>query len=114
MCPGCGGVAIRAEHLARVHEHEKALEMLLKLPKRGLPLFSSGLTYALNRLRQYQRAIKERKLDGNIKSLNALGVALGRYAGYIDVTRPILTFMGTNPLKPSHPPDEIRRLRAHS
>ena len=93
---------ILAEHLARLGEHKKALATLVELPKRGLPFFSSGLTYALNRLRQYKRAVEKGDLAGDIKPLNALGAALGRYAGYIDVTRPKLTFMGTNPLRPSH------------
>jgi len=96
------GVVILAEHLARLGEHKKALATLVELPKRGLPFFSSGLTYALNRLRQYKRAVEKGDLAGDIKPLNALGAALGRYAGYIDVTRPKLTFMGTNPLRPSH------------
>jgi ElaB/YqjD/DUF883 family membrane-anchored ribosome-binding protein len=44
---------IRAEHLARLGSHEEALALFLDLPTRGLPLFSDGLTYAIDRLRSY-------------------------------------------------------------
>jgi hypothetical protein len=104
------GVVILAEHLARLGEHERALAILLELPHRGLPFFSSGLTYALNRLRQYQRAVEQGKLAGEITRLNTLDTALCRYAGYIDVTRPILTFAGTDPLMPSHRLGALPRL----
>src|SRR2546423_15128052 len=44
------GAAIRGEHLARMGQHDEALDAFLTLPSRGLPLFSDGLAYAVNRL----------------------------------------------------------------
>jgi hypothetical protein len=95
------GIVIYAEHLARVGDHQQALEKLLELPQRGLPLFSSGLTYAVNRLRQYRRPLEEGGLAGDMAALDALSKALERYAGFVDVTDPILKFMGTNSRKPT-------------
>jgi hypothetical protein len=98
------GIVVFAEHLARVGEHQQALAKLLELPHRGLPFFSSGLTYAVNRLRVYRGALEKGKLTGDLASLDALSTAFERYAGFVDVTRPILTFMGADPRKPTHPP----------
>ena len=47
------GAIIRAEHLAREGDHEEAAERLLALKERGLPIFSDGLSYAINLLDQY-------------------------------------------------------------
>jgi hypothetical protein len=98
------GIAIVVEHLARLGEHQEALNKLLELPERGLPFFTSGLTYAMNRLRQYRRAVENKKLSGDEKAIDRVSRRLERYAGFIDVTRPILTFMGSDPRKPSHSP----------
>jgi hypothetical protein len=108
------GVVILAEHLARVGEHERALETLMQLSQRGLPFFSSELTYVLNRLRQYERAVAERKLPGDMRGLKALSKVVGRYSGYIDVNRPILTFAGSDPLKPSHRSAALRDLSGNA
>jgi hypothetical protein len=47
------GLVARAEHLARIGEHEQAVGLLRRLPKHGLPALSIGLTYAADRLRTY-------------------------------------------------------------
>jgi hypothetical protein len=74
---------------------------LIKLPERGLPFFVPGLTYAVNRLRQYRGPVRRKILSGNADIIDKLCIALQRYAGFVDITRPILTFAGSNPLKPS-------------
>jgi hypothetical protein len=98
------GVVILAEHLARVGKHQEALDTLMELPKRGLPFFTSGFTYAVNRLRHYRPVLESKEnpeLTGDLAAVEKLYAALERYAGYVDVTRPILTFMGADPLRPS-------------
>jgi hypothetical protein len=102
------GVVILAEHLARVGKHQEALDTLMELPKRGLPFFTSGMTYAVNRLRHYRRVLENKKLTGDLAAVGRLFAALERYAGYVDVTRPILTFMGANPLRPSRKPGSLQ------
>lgn len=101
------GIVILAEHLARVGDHGQALAVLLELPQRGLPFFTSGLTFAVNRLRQYRRAVEKGTLAGDITMLNSISMALERYAGLVDVTNPILSFMGADPLKPTHRPGSL-------
>ena len=106
------GVVIYAEHLARVGEHQQALERFLELPKRGLPFTSSGLTYALNRLRQYEPTIEKGLLKGDLKVVRGLVETLGRFCTFVDITRPLLTFTGNNPLRPSR--NTVTRFRGAS
>jgi len=47
------GLAIRGEHLAMLGKHEEALDIFSQLRERGVPLFSTGLSYAVERLRLY-------------------------------------------------------------
>ena len=48
------GLVIRGEHLARLGQHDEALESFVEIPVRGVPAFSMGIVFAVNRLRQYQ------------------------------------------------------------
>jgi hypothetical protein len=81
--------AIRGEHLARLGEHEQALEMFVALADRGLPAFTDGLSYALDRLRLYleagdfARAIVDRA--GQVLELLKL------LAPIVDFGKPVLT-----------------------
>ena len=56
------GAAVRGEHLARIGEHRKALQAFCALRERGLPYFSDGLNYAVDRLRRYQ-SLGEKHFD---------------------------------------------------
>jgi hypothetical protein len=98
------GVVILAEHLARIGKHQDALTTLMSLPERGLPFTSSGLTYALNRLRQYQPLIAKDKLHADSSAVDDLIAALAHYANFVDIARVILAFTGSDPLKPSRIP----------
>jgi hypothetical protein len=104
------GVVILAEHLARVGEHQEALNTLMQLPERGLPFFTSGFSYAVNRLRQYCAVLEngKSKLTGDLTAVESLHAALERYAGLVDVTRPIFTFTGANPVRPSREPGSLQ------
>ena len=46
--------AIYAEHLARLGKHAEAVRAFNQLLDRGLPMFSDGVSYALDRLRLYR------------------------------------------------------------
>jgi hypothetical protein len=48
------GLVIRGEHLARLGQHDEALDSFAGIPGRGVPAFSMGVVLAVNRLRQYQ------------------------------------------------------------
>jgi hypothetical protein len=98
------GVVILAEHLARIGKHQDALTTLMRLPERGLPFTSSGLTYALNRLRQYEHLIAKDRLHADSAAVDDLIAALARYGNFVDISRVILTFAGSGPLKPSRAP----------
>ena len=99
------GLAIRAEHQARRGRHREALDHLLALPERGLPLYSDGLVYATNRLRLYQNQFAKSELEEAQRSkVEDLLARLQNYASYTNFKKPITTFTG---LDPSHPDDRL-------
>ena len=100
------GPAIRGEHLARVGRHREALELFLKLPQRGLPFFSDGLSYAVDRLRLYVQ-VGRGKEGGELGDLGAAEevlTRLHRYCNYANFRRPILSFTGLDPTAPDAAP----------
>jgi hypothetical protein len=93
------GVAIHAELLARSGEHEEALELLLRLPERGLPVFSDGLSYAIDRLAVY--AGDGADLDSKQQATAAeLLVTLRRFAAFTDFGQPLIHYTGQDPNRP--------------
>jgi hypothetical protein len=96
------GAAIWGEHLARLGRHKEALEVFLELPKRGLPFFSEGLSYAVDRLRVYvtlgEVEFGADKAAGAARALELLQ----QFTPYADFGKPVLTYTG---LDPAHPDD---------
>lgn len=94
------GAAILGEHLARLGKHEEALPVFLELPSRGLPIFSDGLSYAIDRLRLYSTT------DDTGFKVEARSVAhtvlkqLQRFAPFVDFRKILLTFTGVDPSNP--------------
>jgi hypothetical protein len=88
------GAAIRGEHLAREGRHEEALACLMKLDERGLPAFSDGLGYAVNRLTLYVRS----GMGG--EEGKKLLRELSAYALVADFRRTFTTFPGADPNNP--------------
>jgi hypothetical protein len=88
------GAAICGEHLAREGKHEEALARLIKLGERGLPTFSDGLGYAVNRLTLYT----ESGMGGH--EAKELLRELSSYALVADFRRTFTTFSGVDPNNP--------------
>jgi hypothetical protein len=98
------GAAIWGEHLARLGRHDEALAVFLELPKRGLPFFSEGLSYAIDRLRVYESlGVKESATETVARATLALE-QLQRFIPYADFGRPILTYTGLDPTRPDDSP----------
>jgi hypothetical protein len=66
------GLVIFAEHLAWSGRHLEALRQLLKIPERGLPLFSFGLSRAIDRLRLYASSLSDGGLSADEKTTEAV------------------------------------------
>ena len=96
------GAAIRGEHLARSGEHFGACQAFLKLSARGLPFFTEGLSYALERLRIYtQNNTRPNKLSSDdVMSAERLLNRLRAFAPYIDFDCTYVTYTGQDPSSP--------------
>ena len=85
------GLVVRAEHLARLGQHEAAAELLRQLPQRGVPALSVGLDYAVDRLRTYSAFWPDDdRLRRTLESLT-------RYALATDFAAPVTTFTALAP-----------------
>jgi hypothetical protein len=96
------GAAIRAEHLARAGKHREALAAMLQLRDRGLPIFTEGFSFALDRLRLYtaQGTNPPGATAAEIDSATELLTQLSRFATYVDFDRTYLTYTGETPDHP--------------
>ncbi|MGH9970325.1 MAG: hypothetical protein ACREBG_21390 [Pyrinomonadaceae bacterium] len=102
------GAAIRGEHLTRRGKHKEALAAFLELSKRGLPLFSDGLTYAVDRLRLYTNLKETFTEEGQLDQARTLLQRLQRFADCADFREPFTTFTGLIPHEPdSNPLEEV-------
>lgn len=95
---------IHGEYLARLGRHREALALLTNLASRGIPCFSDGLSYAVDRLRLYT------KYGGDSFTVTETYLAktalarLEEFVSFADLERSILTYTG---LDPSHPDAEL-------
>jgi hypothetical protein len=87
------GSAIRGEHLARMGEHTQALEVFLELHDRGLPMFTDGFAFALDRLRLYLEAGLPTAPEQH-SAARALLEKLKRIAPAVDDGSPVLVIVG--------------------
>jgi hypothetical protein len=95
------GLAIRGEHLARLGEHEQALTVFLEMPTRGLPIFSDGFSYVIDRLRLYISVGESHFEATQLCQARELFECLQRFATFVDFTKPMLAFTGVDPLTPN-------------
>ncbi|MER8583171.1 hypothetical protein NKG95_31530 [Mesorhizobium sp. M1423] len=87
------GLCIRAEVLARRGDHRGALDLLYELPLRGLPMFTPGLRFALDRLSGYRNAAAGRHFDrAESEKIGAVLDRLYRTASNANFDRPVLNF----------------------
>lgn len=98
------GAAVWGEHLARRGRHREALDVFLGLPRRGLPLFSEGLSYAVERLRVYESLGAKEFGAAKAKRAGAALELLRRFVPYADFGRPVLTYTGLDPTQPDDSP----------
>jgi hypothetical protein len=94
------GVAIRGEHLARVGKHKEALDVFLQLSERGLPIFSDGLSYAVDRLRVCVKLGEKYFKDDKLEEARKLLEKLQQFASLADFREPLTTFTGLTPDAP--------------
>lgn len=98
------GAVLRGEHLARTGEHASALDSFLQLADRGLPIFTDGFSFALDRLRLYLQ-VKEAPFSHEQREQAArLFERLSAFAPYVDFTQPMLTYTGRKPDEPGSQP----------
>lgn len=106
------GVAIRGEHLARLGEHEQAMTVFLELPSRGLPIFSDGFSYVIDRLRLYISVGESHFQASQLASAREMLERLQRFATFADFSKPLLTFTGINPLTPNLEPLNVEDIES--
>ena len=98
------GAAIRGEHLARMGEHKQALQAFCVLRERGLPYFSDGLSYAIDRLRLYQNLGQKQFDPQELENCVATLKHLEPFSYFTDFSKPLTTFTGLDPNKPDAQP----------
>ena len=94
------GIALRAECLARLGEHDEALEVLLRLPGRGLPMFSDGVAYALKRLLCYAGSEMRVAIERREELTNVLR-QVEKFSDCMDYRQQNTTYPGADPRSPS-------------
>jgi hypothetical protein len=98
------GLALYGEEMARAGEHARALAAFNEIPNRGLPIFSAGLSFAIDRLRQYLSVDADTEFDtldkpalDRAKTVLAL---LQPYALFSVFESPLLSYPGDPPDRP--------------
>lgn len=87
------GLCIRAEILARRGDHEEAIRLFCQLPERGLPMFTFGFRFALDRLSGYRNAAAKGLLAArHLSRIESVLGSLQGLAGTVDFHRPVLSF----------------------
>jgi hypothetical protein len=95
------GAAAAAESSARLGQHRDAVEMLMLLSARGIPLFSDALAWALDRLGRYERSSEPM---GDRAAIRALRQRLQPFAELGVSGRPLTTFRALDPNEPDDEP----------
>ena len=98
------GAAIRGEHLARMGQHQQALQAFCALRQRGLPYFSDGLSYAVDRLRLYQGLGQKQFEPKDLEACADTLKHLQPFSYFTDFNKPLTTFTGLDPNKPDAKP----------
>ncbi|WP_176480174.1 phospholipase D-like domain-containing protein [Mesorhizobium sp. WSM3859] len=93
------GLCIRGEILARRGEHEEAVELFCQMPGRGLPMFTFGFRFALDRLSGYRNAAAKGLLaKDHLTRIDVVLKRLQRLAVTVDFRRPVLSSWRPSPV----------------
>jgi len=101
------GAAIQGEHFARLGKHAQALDAFLALKDRGLPLFTDGLAFALQRLDLYLQATTETEAVFSpelLRRAGALRHRFERWSPWVNFGGTTLSFTGFDPALPDAKP----------
>jgi V8-like Glu-specific endopeptidase len=101
------GAAIEAECLAREGKNEESLRTFLKLADRGIPLFTDGLIFAVDRLESFTRAGSSGAPNEEIKRARSLLELLRTYCQFLDLNKQISRYTGRMPHLPSAEPASV-------
>jgi hypothetical protein len=95
------GAAICGEHLARLGRFEEAFDAFAEVPLRGLPLFSDGLFYTVERMKLYsgQRLKSAGRID--VARARAILDQLQPFAAFVRRQRPVCSYPGPDVAAPS-------------
>lgn len=92
------GLCIRAEVLSRRGEHDEAIRLFCMLAERGLPIFTFGLRFALDRLSGYRNAAAKGLFQqDHLASIEAVLEPMQRLATTVDFRMPVLSFWHASP-----------------
>lgn len=94
------GAAIRGEYLSRAGRHPEALEAFLNVASRGLPLFTEGISFTMERLDLYLRAPATKFTPDQADRARSILPLLHRYVGVADLRKMLLRFSGSSPNLP--------------
>lgn len=94
------GAAIRGEYLARAGRHREALEVFLNVANQGLPLFTEGISFTMERLDLYLRSPSTKFTSEETDRARSILPLLHRYVAVADLGKMLLRFSGTSPNLP--------------
>src|SRR5829696_4385552 len=93
--------AIEGECLAREGKHEESLRTFVKLANRGIPLFTDGLIFAVDRLELFTTVDRP---DEEIRRARPLLELLRNYCQFADLSKLICRYTGRMPHLPNADP----------
>lgn len=89
-------LAVRMEYLARMGRHEEAIDVLLRIPETGAPVFRSGFGYIADRAKLYSTASLEgsriRLPEDRMVLMRRVAHVFGELAASLDLTQSVCTF----------------------
>ncbi|MER9687917.1 MULTISPECIES: DNA/RNA non-specific endonuclease [unclassified Mesorhizobium] len=94
------GAVVRGEHLARLGRHDEALDAFLLLSGRGLPMFTEGLGYVMDRLDLYLRTLESSLSRDALQRARGLTALLRKFCEYSSNNRQLLSYTGVSPNRP--------------
>ncbi len=99
--------AVEAESLAREGKHEESCRTFLKLADRGLPIFTDGLIFAVDRLEPFAKVGSPGANDEDIRRARSLLELLRNYCQFLDLSKQISRYTGRMPHLPSADPASV-------